>query len=101
MQKIAIFYVVTGKYLVFWPDFLATAEQNLLPGCEVHYFVFTDAQSLPGEDGLCPVLSKKALEALGGKAPQGAPAQDSSRKPTLGRTPRSSGFICSARCCRS
>ena len=32
MQKVAIFYVVTGKYLVFWPDFLATAEQNLLPG---------------------------------------------------------------------
>ena len=40
MQKVAIFYVVTGKYLVFWPDFLATAEQALLPGCEVHYFVF-------------------------------------------------------------
>lgn len=76
MLKIAIFYVVTGKYLVFWPDFLATAEQNLLPGCEVHYFVFTDAQSLPGEDGICPVLSEKALEALGEKAPQGAPAQD-------------------------
>ena len=58
MQKVAIFYVVTGKYLVFWPDFLATAEQNLLPGCEVHYFVFTDAKTLPGEDGVCPALSE-------------------------------------------
>ena len=28
MQKVAIFYVVTGKYLVFWSDFLATAEQK-------------------------------------------------------------------------
>ena len=106
MQKVAIFYVVTGKYLVFWPDFLATAEQNLLPGCEVHYFVFTDAKTLPGEDGVCPPLSEKALAALGGKAPAGAPAHwqaaftASSRRLTPGRTLRSSGFICSARCCR-
>ena len=76
MQKVAVFYVVTGKYLVFWPDFLATAEQALLPGCEVHYFVFTDADALPGQNGVCPPLSEKALAALGGKAPTGAPAQN-------------------------
>ena len=76
MQKVAVFYVVTGKYLVFWPDFLATAEQALLPGCEVHYFVFTDADALPGQNGVCPPLSEKALAALGGKAPAGAPAQN-------------------------
>lgn len=76
MQKVAVFYVVTGKYLVFWPDFLATAEQALLPRCEVHYFVFTDADALPGQNGVCPPLSEKALAALGGKAPAGAPAQN-------------------------
>ena len=68
MQKVAVFYVVTGKYLVFWPDFLATAEQALLPGCEVHYFVFTDVDVLPGQNGVCPPLSEKALAALGGAA---------------------------------
>lgn len=75
MKKIAILYVATGKYLVFWPDFLASAEQNLLPGCEVHYFVFTDAERIDGEDGNCPVLSKKAREAMGCRPYTGCPSQ--------------------------
>lgn len=62
--KVAILYVATGAYTVFWPDFLATAEQNLLPGCEVHYFVFTDAEALPGEQGAAPALSEKARRSL-------------------------------------
>lgn len=49
MTKVAALYIATGKYTVFWPEFYESAEQYLLRDCEVHYFVFTDADALPGE----------------------------------------------------
>lgn len=49
MSKVAALYICTGKYIAFWPEFYTSAEQYLLPGCEVHYFVFTDAAELQGE----------------------------------------------------
>lgn len=50
MIKIAALYICTGKYIAFWKDFYKSAEQYLLTGCEVHYFVFTDALKLYGEE---------------------------------------------------
>ena len=50
MTKVAVLYICTGKYIAFWQEFYESAEQYLLPGCEVHYFVFTDAPSLYGEE---------------------------------------------------
>lgn len=50
MTKVAALYICTGKYIAFWQEFYDSAEQYLLPGCEVHYFVFTDAPSLYGEE---------------------------------------------------
>lgn len=50
MTKVAALYIATGKYTVFWPEFYESAEQYLLRDCEVHYFVFTDADALPGEE---------------------------------------------------
>ena len=46
MQKIAILYICTGKYEVFWKNFYESAEQFLLSGYEKHYFVFTDAETI-------------------------------------------------------
>lgn len=40
--RVAILYIATGRYIVFWDDFYKSAEKNLLPGFEKHYFVFTD-----------------------------------------------------------
>ena len=58
MTKVAALYIATGKYTVFWPEFYESAEQYLLRDCEVHYFVFTDAAALPGEENprvhICP-----------------------------------------------
>lgn len=48
--RIAVVYICTGRYAVFWPTFLASAERHLLSGNEVHYFVFTDAVDLHGRE---------------------------------------------------
>lgn len=42
MKKIAILYIATGRYIVFWEDFYKNAKENLLQKCNVHYFLFTD-----------------------------------------------------------
>lgn len=41
--KIAILYIATGRYTVFWEHFYRSAEKNLLSNCHKHYFVFTDS----------------------------------------------------------
>lgn len=50
MNRIAILYICTGKYDVFWKGFLRSYEKNFLPNSIKEYFVFTDAPSLYGED---------------------------------------------------
>lgn len=50
MAKIAVLYICTGQYITFWKGFYTSAEQYLLTDCEVHYFVFTDADSVYGEE---------------------------------------------------
>ena len=40
--KIAILYIATGCYIIFWPEFYQSAEKNFLPEYEKHYYVFTD-----------------------------------------------------------
>ena len=42
MKKIAILYVCTGKYTIFWKDFYESFEKNFLPKSSKDYFVFTD-----------------------------------------------------------
>lgn len=54
MCKVAILYICTGAYTVFWKDFYVSAEKYLLPDCEKHYFVFTDTSKIYGEkENLC------------------------------------------------
>jgi hypothetical protein len=48
-QPVAILYICTGSYTVFWKGFYESAERFLLPGFEKHYFVFTDAKKIYGE----------------------------------------------------
>lgn len=51
MKKVGILYICTGKYKVFWPEFYLSAEKHLFPGCEKHYFIFTDSFDLPYTKG--------------------------------------------------
>ena len=43
-MNIAILYICTGRYTIFWDVFFQSCEQYFLPGHERHYFVFTDGE---------------------------------------------------------
>lgn len=45
-MRIAILYICTGRYNIFWDDFFASCEKFFLPLHERHYFVFTDDASM-------------------------------------------------------
>lgn len=44
MNKIAILYICTGKYDIFWEGFYKSSEQYFLQGHTKEYFVFTDKE---------------------------------------------------------
>lgn len=46
-MKVAILYICTGKYKVFWKEFYESYEKNFLPFTEKVYFVFSDSTKLP------------------------------------------------------
>ncbi len=52
VKTIAILYIATGKYTVFWEEFYTSSEQFFLPnqGYQKEYFVFTDADSILHEE---------------------------------------------------
>lgn len=49
-MKVAVLYICTGKYNVFWKEFYLTSEKNFLPNSEKSYFVFTDDNNLFGKE---------------------------------------------------
>lgn len=52
-NKVAILYIATGRYNIFWEHFYLSAEKLLLINCEKHYFIFTDSsEPLLGESDL-------------------------------------------------
>jgi hypothetical protein len=55
--KIAIVYIATGNYSVFWPAFYESMEKYFLPNYEKHYFVFSD-QELKGGNNVTHVYRK-------------------------------------------
>lgn len=42
-MKIAILYICTGKYSIFWKNFYSSAQKKLFLKSEKHFFVFSDA----------------------------------------------------------
>ena len=48
--KIAILYICTGKYDIFWQEFYQSCEKNFLLNCQKEYFVFTDANHIYAEN---------------------------------------------------
>lgn len=49
-MKIAVLFICTGKYSIFWKDFYTSAEQYFIPDATKEYFVFTDDTDLPFKD---------------------------------------------------
>lgn len=47
---VAILYICTGQYIVFWKQFYRSFEKRFLPHCRKEYFVFTDAQDIYKKD---------------------------------------------------
>ena len=43
MKTLAILYICTGPYAVFWHDFYPNFKANFLPDCDRTFYVFTDA----------------------------------------------------------
>jgi hypothetical protein len=43
--KIAILYIATGRYIVFWKEFFSSCEKYFIPDARKEYFVFTDADT--------------------------------------------------------
>ena len=63
MTTIAILYICTGKYDVFWEPFFTSFEKHFVTDCHKEYFVFTDAKELYRETD--PRVHKHYLEPLG------------------------------------
>ena len=45
-MKVAILYICTGKYKVFWKEFYESFEENFLPHTKKYYYVFSDSFKL-------------------------------------------------------
>lgn len=45
-KKIAILYIATGRYIVFWENFYKSMEKHFLPKHEKTYFLFTNHDNL-------------------------------------------------------
>lgn len=64
MNRVAILYICTGKYDVFWKEFFDSYEKNFLPNTIKEYFVFTDAEKIYKEDA-CDRIHKIYQQRLG------------------------------------
>lgn len=64
MKKIGLLYICTGTYQLFWKAFYQSFEEYFLSTCEIHYFVFTDAEELLDEEKN-PRIHKIYQENLG------------------------------------
>jgi len=65
LAKIAILYIGTGRYTIFWDEFYRSCEKNLLPNCEKHYFFFTDSKEFYQESQVNDKITIVPQENLG------------------------------------
>jgi len=50
MMRIALLYICTGAYDIFWKDFYSSAERYFISDAERHYYVFTDSHKIEGSE---------------------------------------------------
>lgn len=56
MLKIAVVYICTGRYRIFWKDFYNTSEKLFFSGNEKHYFIFTDDDQIKNDRNITVVF---------------------------------------------
>ncbi len=54
-NRIAILYICTGKYDIFWAEFYNSCEANFCLSNERHYFVFTDSPQIKSQRNITKV----------------------------------------------
>jgi Glycosyltransferase family 6 len=59
VNTVGVVYICTGRYRMFWENFISSAERFFLPSYLKRYFVFTDSLDL--RDPRCRVISQKKL----------------------------------------
>lgn len=63
-MRIAVLYICTGKYSIFWDSFYNTAQDYFYPKAEKSYFIFTDDNELikrvRGNNSIHPYFQRKA-----------------------------------------
>lgn len=62
--SVAILYIATGRYTVFWKYFYRSAEKHLLPNSNKHYVLFTDNLALTSKQTDYPNVTVIKQEAL-------------------------------------
>lgn len=60
-KNIAILYIATGRYTIFWDVFYESAERYFLPTCQKHYFVFTDRSEDIRHKGNVQIIEQEKL----------------------------------------
>jgi hypothetical protein len=57
-EKIAILYICTGKYSVFWQEFYERSQQYLFTEFQKHFFVFTEDPAIVTSDHVSVVFKE-------------------------------------------
>ena len=50
-MKIALLYICTGNYDIFWDGFYESAEKHFYPAAQKEYFVFSDSEKMQKLNG--------------------------------------------------
>ena len=54
-MKIAILYIGTGRYTIFWEEFYKSCEKFFIKDANKHYFFFTDSKEFEDSDNITMV----------------------------------------------
>ncbi len=49
-KKVAVLYICTGKYIVFWKSFFHNFQTHFLKKSDVHFHVFSDTTNIVGKE---------------------------------------------------
>jgi len=58
-MRIAILYIGTGRYTVFWKKFYKSCEKFFITDAQKHYFFFTDSKKFKSAENLTIVAQKQ------------------------------------------
>ena len=60
-MRIAVLYMATGRYSIFWKDFYKSCEKNFIPDTERHYYFFTDSEDVKIDEQKVTLIQQENL----------------------------------------